>query len=143
MPKVCAGREAHSSLTGPGAGAALGRKYARAAKLKAWCPTQPITEKPATRRSGSKEQSISDGMTNGQNRQGRRSHAAAKPAKLKDGREKITLLVSKETNVKLSTLAALKGVARSPLSPGEPDRGAAGRRDLAERRAGGRGRGGR
>jgi hypothetical protein len=70
-------------------------------------------------------------MTNGQNRQGRRSHAAAKPAKLKDGREKITLLVSKETNVKLSTLAALKDVARSSLSPGDPDRGPAGRRDLA------------
>ena len=46
----------------------------------------------------------------------RRSRPAAKPAKLKDGREKITLLISKETNVKLSTLAALKGVDRSTLA---------------------------
>src|SRR5512135_2608452 len=59
---------------------------------------------------------MSSDITNGQNRQSRRSRPAAKPAKPKDGREKITLLISKETNVKLSTLAALKGVDRSTLA---------------------------
>ena len=59
---------------------------------------------------------MSSDITNGQNRQSRRSRPAAKAAKPKDGREKITLLVSKETNVKLSTLAALKGVDRSTLA---------------------------
>jgi hypothetical protein len=59
---------------------------------------------------------MSDDMTNGQSRQSRRSRPAAKPAKPKDGREKITLLISKETNVKLSTLAALKSVDRSTLA---------------------------
>jgi hypothetical protein len=73
-------------------------------------------EKSPISRSGSKEQSMSDDMTNGQSRQSRRSRPAAKPAKPKDGREKITLLLSKETNVKLSTLAALKGVDRSTLA---------------------------
>ena len=57
--------------------------------------------------------SMSGETTNGKNR---RSRPAAKPAKPKDGREKITLLVSKETNVKLSTLAAVKGVDRSTLA---------------------------
>ena len=42
-----------------------------------------------------------------------RSWLAAKPAKRKDGREKIMLLLSKGMNVKLSTLAALKGVDRT------------------------------
>ncbi len=55
-------------------------------------------------------------ITNSQNRQNRRTRVAAKPAKPKDGREKITLLISKETNVKLSTLAALRGVDRSTLA---------------------------
>jgi hypothetical protein len=59
---------------------------------------------------------MSDDMTTGQSRQSRRSRPTAKPAKPKDGREKITLLISKETNVKLSTLAALKGVDRSTLA---------------------------
>ena len=59
---------------------------------------------------------MSSDITNGQNRQSRRSRPAAKAAKPKDGREKITLLISKETNVKLSTLAALKGVDRSTLA---------------------------
>jgi hypothetical protein len=59
---------------------------------------------------------MSGDITGGQNRQSRRSRPAAKPAKPKDGREKITLLISKETNVKLSTLAALKGVDRSTLA---------------------------
>ena len=59
---------------------------------------------------------MSGDIASGQNRQSRRSRPAAKPAKPKDGREKITLLISKETNVKLSTLAALKGVDRSTLA---------------------------
>jgi hypothetical protein len=59
---------------------------------------------------------MSGDITNDQNRQSRRSRPAAKPAKPKAGREKITLLISKETNVKLSTLAALKGVDRSTLA---------------------------
>ena len=59
---------------------------------------------------------MSGDIAGGQNRQGRRSRPAAKPAKAKDGREKITLLISKEANVKLSTLAALKGVDRSTLA---------------------------
>ena len=48
----------------------------------------------------------------------RRSRAAAKAAKPKDAREKITLLISKDTNVKLSTLAALKGAP--PVSDRDP-----------------------
>ncbi len=60
---------------------------------------------------------MSADIAGGQNRQSRRSRPAAKPAKAKDGsREKITLLISKETNVKLSTLAALKGLDRSTLA---------------------------
>jgi hypothetical protein len=43
----------------------------------------------------------------------RKPRPAAKPAKLKDGGKKITLLISRDANVKLSTLAALKGVDRS------------------------------
>jgi hypothetical protein len=46
----------------------------------------------------------------------RKPRPAAKPAKLKDGGEKITLLISRDANVKLSTLAALKGVDRSTLA---------------------------
>ncbi len=42
--------------------------------------------------------------------------AGKTPVKTKDVREKITLLISKETNVKLSTLAALKGVDMSTLA---------------------------
>ncbi|MGZ4853465.1 MAG: hypothetical protein ACXV3D_09820 [Halobacteriota archaeon] len=53
---------------------------------------------------------MSGETANGKNR---RSWLVAKPAKRKDGREKIRLLLSKETNVKLSTLAALKGVDRT------------------------------
>ena len=85
---------------------------------------------------------MSSDITNGQNRQSRRSRPAAKPAKPKDGREKITLLISKETNVKLSTLAALKGVDRSTLADSiltEALRGVV----ISLRGAGGRGRGGR
>ena len=59
---------------------------------------------------------MSSDITNGQNRQSRRSRPAAKAAKPKNGREKIALLRLKETNVKLSTLAALKGVDRSTLA---------------------------
>ena len=59
---------------------------------------------------------MSGDIASGQNRRNRRSRPAAKPAKPKDGREKITLLISKETNVKLSTLAALKSVDRSTLA---------------------------
>ena len=57
---------------------------------------------------------MSSDITNGQNRQSRRSRPAAKAAKPKDGREKITLLVSKETNVKLSTLAASRAWTEAP-----------------------------
>ena len=46
----------------------------------------------------------------------RKGRAAAKPTKPKDAREKITLLISKDTNVKLSTLAAIKGLDRSTLA---------------------------
>ena len=55
-------------------------------------------------------------VANSQGRQNRRNRPAAKLTKSKDGREKITLLISKETNVKLSTLAALRGVDRSTLA---------------------------
>ena len=46
--------------------------------------------------------SMSGETANGKNR---RSWLAAKPASRKAGREKITLLISKDTDVKLSTLA--------------------------------------
>ena len=46
----------------------------------------------------------------------RKGRSAAKPTKTKDVREKITLLISKDTNVKLSTLAAIKGLDRSSLA---------------------------
>ena len=85
---------------------------------------------------------MGDDITNRQNRPSRRSRPAAKPAQRKDSREKITLLISKETNVKLSTLAALKGVDRSTLADSvltEALRGVV----ISLRGAGGRGRGGR
>jgi hypothetical protein len=46
----------------------------------------------------------------------RRSRSTPKPPKSKDSREKCTLLIQRDTSIKLSTLAAIKGVDRSTLA---------------------------
>jgi hypothetical protein len=50
------------------------------------------------------------------NSKSRKSRSTAKPSKPKYTREKITLLIGHDTNVKLSTLSAHKGLDRSTLA---------------------------
>lgn len=50
------------------------------------------------------------------NGKGRKSRQTTKPAKPKVTRDKITLLIQRDTSVKLSTLAAMKGLDRSTLA---------------------------
>jgi hypothetical protein len=47
---------------------------------------------------------------------GRRSRQSAKTARAKEAREKCTLLLQRDTSIKLSTLAAIKGIDRSTLA---------------------------
>jgi hypothetical protein len=70
----------------------------------------PMEGRPSVRKPDEKELSMSAEA------KGRRNRAGAKATKAKEAREKCTLLLQRDTSIKLSTLAAIKGIDRSTLA---------------------------